>query len=57
MKSDDSKRKPECFGVFCLTYDLKAVSVFLFLYVTSMFVVTSIKLGCYSFAFVADFVL
>ncbi|KAL1828007.1 hypothetical protein DCAR_0207209 [Daucus carota subsp. sativus] len=24
VKSDDTKRKPECFGVFCLTYDLKA---------------------------------
>lgn len=27
VKIDDPKKKAECYGVFCLTYDLKAVSI------------------------------
>lgn len=26
VQAQDPKTKPECYGVFCLTYDLKAVS-------------------------------
>lgn len=26
VQAEDPKGKPECYGVFCLTYDLKAVS-------------------------------
>ena len=27
VKTQDPKSKPECYGVFCLTYDLRAVSI------------------------------
>lgn len=29
VKTEEPKKKPDCYGVFCLTYDLIAVSVFL----------------------------
>lgn len=28
VKTEEPKKKPDCYGVFCLTYDLIAVSVF-----------------------------
>jgi hypothetical protein len=28
VEAEDPKNKPECYGVFCLTYDLKAVSFY-----------------------------
>jgi hypothetical protein len=27
VQTQDPKSKPDCYGVFCLTYDLKAVSI------------------------------
>lgn len=26
-KEEEPRKKPECYGIFCLTYDLKAVSI------------------------------
>lgn len=36
VKTEDLKKKPECYGVFCLTYDLKAVSTLFFFLLLSL---------------------
>ncbi|CAK9169247.1 unnamed protein product, partial [Ilex paraguariensis] len=48
VQTQDPKKKPECFGVFCLTYDLKANYERSFLSVAIGVVVAILVKHCYS---------